>query len=112
MKYYSIKYDKKPNFLRASIFSLFILSTLLNTTNLNAKKYEHLAATPPMGWNSWNHYACDIDEKIIREVAHSMLKFGMKDLGYEYINIDDCWQGERDKQGNIQADKKRFPSGI
>jgi alpha-galactosidase len=72
-----------------------------------------LARTPPMGWNSWNKYACEgINEKVVRETADSMASNGMKDAGYEFVIIDDCWQVGRDAQGNIVADPKRFPSGI
>jgi alpha-galactosidase len=71
-----------------------------------------LALTPPMGWNSWNKFGCDIDEKAIRAEADAMVGSGMRDAGYRYIVIDDCWQGARDAQGNIQPDAKRFPSGI
>ena len=63
-----------------------------------------LARTPPMGWNSWNRYGCRIDEGLIRGVADAMVTNGMRDAGYTYVNIDDCWQGERDKDGFIQAD--------
>ena len=71
-----------------------------------------LAMTPPMGWNSWNKFACDINEQVIRAAADSMVASGMKDAGYQYVVIDDCWHGQRDAQGDIQADKTRFPSGI
>lgn len=71
-----------------------------------------LAQTPPMGWNSWNRYGCRIDEGLIRGVADAIVANGMRDAGYTYVNIDDCWQGERDKDGFIQADPARFPSGI
>jgi alpha-galactosidase len=71
-----------------------------------------LALTPPMGWNSWNKFACKVSEKIIRAQADAMAASGMRDAGYRYIVIDDCWQGTRDKSGNIQADVERFPSGI
>ncbi|SFU93536.1 glycoside hydrolase family 27 protein [Pseudoduganella namucuonensis] len=77
-----------------------------------AQKFEELAATPQMGWNSWNKFACEIDERLIRETADAMVKQGMKDAGYQYINIDDCWHGVRDADGNIQPDAKRFPSGM
>ena len=77
-----------------------------------AQKFDGLAATPQMGWNSWNKFACDIDEKLIRETADAMVKLGLKDAGYQYINIDDCWHGARDENGNIQADPQRFPSGM
>lgn len=71
-----------------------------------------LAATPPMGWNSWNHYGCEIDEQLIHRTAEALVAKGLRDAGYVYVNIDDCWQGERDAQGNIQPDPKRFPSGM
>ncbi len=72
-----------------------------------------LAKTPPMGWNSWNKYACKgINEKVVRETADAMASNGMKDAGYEYVVIDDCWQTGRDAQGNIVVDAEKFPSGI
>jgi len=71
-----------------------------------------LARTPPMGWNSWNKFACDVREDLVRKAAQAMVKTGMKDAGYQYIVIDDCWQISRDKEGNILADPQRFPSGI
>jgi alpha-galactosidase len=71
-----------------------------------------LAQTPPMGWNSWNKFACDVSERLIRETADAMVSSGMKAAGYQYVNIDDCWQGSRDAQGNMVADPARFPSGI
>ncbi|WP_207434276.1 glycoside hydrolase family 27 protein [Sabulibacter ruber] len=78
----------------------------------NYTKYENLAMTPPMGWNSWNKFACNVDEKLIRETADAMVSSGMKAAGYEYINIDDCWHGDRDSLGFIHPDPKRFPSGM
>jgi alpha-galactosidase len=71
-----------------------------------------LAPTPPMGWNSWNKFACNVSEDLIRQTADAMVKSGMKASGYEYVVIDDCWQVARDKVGNIVADPQRFPSGI
>jgi len=85
---------------------------LVSSISLQAQKYEGLALTPPMGWNSWNHFACDINEEIIREMADAMVANGMKDAGYEYINIDDCWHGERDSLGFIQPNSVRFPNGM
>lgn len=75
-------------------------------------KYPDLAATPPMGWNSWNTFACEIDEQLIRDTADAIVASGMRDAGYLYVNIDDCWHGARDEHGFIQADAKRFPSGM
>ncbi|OOG59698.1 glycoside hydrolase family 27 protein [Rhodanobacter sp. C03] len=71
-----------------------------------------LALTPPMGWNSWNKFACNINESVIHAAADALVSSGMKDAGYQYVVIDDCWHGERDSNGDIQADPKRFPSGI
>ncbi len=71
-----------------------------------------LARTPPMGWNSWNKFACDVSESLIRDMADAAVTSGMKDAGYEYIVIDDCWQVGRDEKGNILPDAKRFPSGM
>lgn len=85
---------------------------LLITTNLYAQKFDQLGKTPQMGWNSWNTFACNVDEKMIREMADAMASTGMKDAGYVYINIDDCWHGQRDEKGFIQPDKKVFPSGM
>ena len=71
--------------------------------------YNGLARTPPMGWSSWNRFGCRVSDPMIREMADAMVSSGMKAAGYTYINIDDCWQGERDAQGNIQSDPQRFP---
>lgn len=72
-----------------------------------------LAKTPPMGWNSWNHFGCNIDEDIIKETADAMVESGMKKAGYEYIVIDDCWMdNHRDSNGRLTNDPKRFPHGI
>ena len=68
-----------------------------------------LALTPPMGWNSWNHYGCAIDEALIKRTADAMVANGMRDAGYVYVNLDDCWHGTRDDAGNIQPDPVRFP---
>jgi alpha-galactosidase len=71
-----------------------------------------LAKTPPMGWNSWNKFGCDVSEQLIRSVADAMISSGLKDAGYQYVVIDDCWQVSRDDSGNIVPDPQRFPSGI
>ncbi len=71
-----------------------------------------LALTPPMGWNSWNKFGCNVNEDMIKGMADGIVKSGMKDAGYQYVVIDDCWQVSRDKDGNIIADPQHFPSGI
>ena len=74
--------------------------------------FNALAQTPPMGWNSWNKFGCNVSEQLIKEMADAMIATGMKDAGYEYLVIDDCWQVGRDEEGNIQVDPKRFPNGM
>ena len=72
-----------------------------------------LALTPPMGWNSWNRFSCNINEALIMEIADAMVASGMRDVGYEYVNIDDCWQASaRDADGSILPDPNRFPNGM
>jgi alpha-galactosidase len=95
--------------LRAIVSSLMIGCLFV----ANALALDNgLAKTPPMGWNSWNKFGCNVSEKLIKEMADALVSTGMKDAGYEYIVIDDCWQIDRDAQGNIIADPKRFPSGM
>jgi len=67
-----------------------------------------LARTPPMGWNSWNHFACKVSDAVVRLAADTIASNGMKAAGYIYVNIDDCWQGTRDAQGVIHPNE-RFP---
>lgn len=74
--------------------------------------YLAQAQTPPMGWNSWNKFGCNVSEKLIMDMADKMVETGMKDAGYQYVVIDDCWQVERDSLGFIQADPDRFPHGM
>jgi alpha-galactosidase len=91
---------------------LLLLLIFLSAANAPAQKFEQLALTPPMGWNSWNKFACNVNESLIRETADALVASGMKDAGYVYINIDDCWHGTRDELGFIQPDPARFPSGM
>jgi alpha-galactosidase len=71
-----------------------------------------LAQTPPMGWNSWNKYGCKVNEQVIRDTADAMATNGMKEAGYRYVVVDDCWHGARTADGVITADATKFPSGI
>src|SRR5229473_99684 len=78
----------------------------------SAQTSASLAPTPPMGWNSWNKFGCNVSDKLIREMADAVVSSGMQAAGYQYVNIDDCWQVSRDASGTIVADPARFPSGI
>src|ERR1035437_2792953 len=72
----------------------------------------NLALTPPMGWNSWNKFACNVSEDMIKSMADALVKSGMKDAGYVYVNVDDCWQVSRDASANIVVDPQHFPHGM
>jgi len=100
-----------------AFFSLVIVASLLGISRIDAARTDAalpngLARTPPMGWNSWNHFGCDVSSKLLRETADQMVSTGMRDAGYKYVIIDDCWQVARDKSGRIVADSIRFPEGI
>jgi len=69
-----------------------------------------LAKTPPMGWNSWNTFGNNINEELVKGIADAFIRRGLKDAGYEYIVIDDCWsEKSRDKNGRLVPDKNKFP---
>ncbi|KAM0920320.1 hypothetical protein ACQ4PT_007595 [Festuca glaucescens] len=90
------------------------LRRLYDTSNYGRLHLNNgLALAPQMGWNSWNFFACDINETVIRETADALVSTGLADLGYNYVNIDDCWsyvkRGDKDQ---LLPDPKTFPSGI
>ncbi|MDP4210277.1 MAG: glycoside hydrolase family 27 protein [Bacteroidota bacterium] len=91
---------------------ILLVVTIFCFLNATGQKFEQLAKTPPMGWNSWNKFACNVSEDLIMQMADAMASSGMKDAGYEYVVIDDCWQVDRDANGEIVVDQKRFPHGI
>ena len=88
--------------LTAAIVSAAVLGAV------SAQAAPDVAATPPMGWNSWNHFAAKIDDATVRAQADAMVASGMRDAGYRYINIDDTWEGTRDANGVIHPNAK-FP---
>jgi len=83
---------------KAVLIVLFVLSASVTALE------NGLARTPPMGWNSWNHFACDgIKEELFKQMVDAMVDNGMKEAGYEYLNIDDCWSGPRNAIGDLTA---------
>lgn len=98
--------------MRMRLLLLFWLAILL-TGPVSAQKFKGLAQTPPMGWNSWNTFATDINEELVKGIADAFVKYGYKDAGYEYIVLDDGWMArERDANGNLVADPVKFPGGM
>lgn len=88
--------------------SLLGILAVLGASTLTFAQGRAMARTPPMGWNSWNHFGCHVTDAIIREQAKAMATNGMKAAGYIYVNIDDCWQGKRDAGGVIRPNAN-FP---
>ncbi|XP_041085037.1 alpha-N-acetylgalactosaminidase-like [Polyodon spathula] len=99
------------------------LVTLLSVLGLACSLDNGLMRTPPMGWLAWERYRCNTDctndpdncisEHLFKAMADRLAEDGWRALGYEYVNIDDCWASKkRDARGRLQPDPKRFPSGI
>ncbi|HKE96609.1 MAG TPA: glycoside hydrolase family 27 protein, partial [Povalibacter sp.] len=84
---------KRPVFLLLALVCVVTAHAADPAGDAKVYKYPDLAQTPPMGWNSWNTFACNINEQLIRDTADAMVASGMRDAGYVYVNIDDCWQG-------------------
>jgi alpha-galactosidase len=111
----SFSAKKGPLFMKHNSVYIGIVVSIIcfsSPLRLQAQKFEGLALTPPMGWNSWNKFQCNVDERMIRDIADAMVSSGMRDAGYQYVVIDDCWHGERDSAGFIHPDPLRFPSGM
>jgi alpha-galactosidase len=98
--------------LRLDLHLIFALLLVGSFCSVSKAAENGLALSPPMGWNSWNKFHCNVSEELIKSAADAIVSSGMKDAGYQYVVIDDCWQVSRDKDGNIVADAQRFPSGI
>ncbi|MHC4085971.1 MAG: NPCBM/NEW2 domain-containing protein [Planctomycetota bacterium] len=95
------------------IFVIKVMLFVICITSCSSEGASNLALTPPMGWNSWNAFEADIDEKKIKQIADAMVDSGMRDAGYTYLVLDDGWMaGSRDSDGNLVADPNKFPSGM
>jgi alpha-galactosidase len=102
-----MRFKSLKTILLASFASLAIPASLY------AQKFEELALTPPMGWNSWNTFQTRIDEPLLKGMVDAYISSGMRDAGYTYFVLDDGWMAmERDKDGNLVADPKKFPHGM
>lgn len=92
----------------------FFLVAIIMCTNGYAQKYNDLALTPPMGWNSWNTFQTNVSEQLVKDIADKIVSSGMKDAGYQYIVLDDGWMAkERDSvTGDLVPDPIKFPHGM
>ena len=105
------------NYLLSAVFALFFISCNDNLTiehvSSGSNPSNYLAASPPMGWNSWNVFGKDLHENTIKETVDSIVSTGLKDVGFEYVVLDDFWHGGRDTlTGKLYPDPERFPSGM
>jgi alpha-galactosidase len=87
---------------------VWVVLLLFGSVSSGLAQGEGLARTPPMGWNSWNHFECKVTATDVRSAADAIVANGMKAAGYIYVNIDDCWQGKRDEKGVLHPNEK-FP---
>jgi alpha-galactosidase len=96
------------------IKKIFFISLLFLSSKIFSQKFEGLAYTPPMGWNSWNTFQTNINEQLVKDIADVMVSSGMKDAGYTYVVLDDGWMAkERDpKTGDLIPDPEKFPNGM
>jgi alpha-galactosidase len=105
-----------PRRVLASILTVLIVTTLTTVAlrpGAVSAAPDSPAPRPPLGWNSWNTFGCDINETLIRQMADAIVSSGMRDAGYEYVVVDDCWfNPQRDGAGNLQGDPQRFPSNM
>ena len=103
------------NFIALGMRRIFFIVSLLAVacTAAFAQNNPALAPTPPMGWNSWNIFQTNINEPLLKQMVDSYVSSGMKDAGYTYFVLDDGWMSmERDKDGQLVADPKKFPNGM
>jgi alpha-galactosidase len=94
--------------MRRSLYTVVVFVLLSQLALPQSKPMPVLAATPPMGWNSWNWFAEKVTDKDVRQAADLLVSSGMRDAGYVYVNIDDAWEGARDADGNLHSNDK-FP---
>jgi hypothetical protein len=98
--------------LAAAAALSILIATLVWVPDAGALR-NGLARTPPMGWNPWYRFRCNVNEDLIRRTADIMVSSGMKAAGYRYVNLDDCWMARtRDPSGSLAPDPAKFPHGI
>lgn len=98
------------------IAKTFLPAGLVAAASAQLTSPDGTGRLPALGWSSWNEFGCDINETVFIETAQLIVDLGLKDLGYEYVNIDDCWSDLDLRRDNgtkeFIVDKKKFPNGI
>src|SRR2546423_170470 len=106
--------SRVPRILTALVLVSAAVPVVALTTAAPAAALNNgLARTPPMGWNDWNSFGCNVSEQLVEQTADIIVNSGMKAAGYQYVNIDDCWMTHsRDSAGRLVPDPVKFPNGI
>src|SRR5689334_24008837 len=105
---------RRPASLLATVTLVASAITTILTASQPALAWDNgLARTPPMGWNQWNAFGCNVTDALVRATADKIVSAGLQTAGYQYVNIDDCWMTRnRDASGNLVPDPAKFPNGI
>ena len=99
--------------MRALLTLVMIVAATLTTAGPAQALDNGLALTPPMGWNDWNTFGCNVNAQLVEQTADTIVASGLKDAGYQYVNIDDCWMASaRSASGHLVPDPVKFPGGI
>lgn len=88
------------------LFALFLAAHRASAVN------NGLARTPQMGWNNWNSLGCDVSQDLLLDTAKVLVSSGLRDVGYNYVVLDDCWQDRRGEDGFMKVDEMKFPKGM
>lgn len=98
--------------LLAAFLALLVAANAQDVVIPGASSYNGLNLVPQMGWNNWNAFHCDVSEELLLETAQSMVDLGLRDLGYNYVVLDDCWSSGRNESGYLVHNSAKFPNGI
>jgi len=100
-------------YARLSVASLIVITVLAAAAPQARALDNGLGLRPPMGWNDWNAFGCNVNEQLVEQTADFFVSSGLRDAGYVYVNIDDCWLAmTRDSSDNLVPDPGKFPNGI
>ncbi|KAF4309988.1 Glycoside hydrolase clan GH-D [Botryosphaeria dothidea] len=98
--------------LSAAFLALLAAANAQDVVIPGSTSYNGLNLVPQMGWNNWNAFHCDVSEELLLDTAQAMVDYGLRDLGYNYVVLDDCWSAGRNDSGYLVHNPKKFPNGM
>ncbi|EKG11948.1 Glycoside hydrolase clan GH-D [Macrophomina phaseolina MS6] len=98
--------------LSALVLALLATANAQDVVIPGSTSYNGLNLVPQMGWNNWNAFHCDVSEELLLNTAQAMVDYGLRDLGYKYVVLDDCWSAGRNESGYLVHNPKKFPNGM